>query len=84
MLPRRNTRNTDTDFIKLLRNYRRSFEENSLPELRKRSFYLPPSQKRRVKVKKAEARRKKEERKLLKRQKNPRAKFHKSSRSVNE
>lgn len=62
---------SDEDFIrgvpiylvKMIRKYKKDFEENTLPELRKRTHALSKSQRRREKDKSAQARRKKDERK---------------------
>ncbi len=66
--PQGRNQNDQTLFVRLLRKYRKDFETNTLPEIRKRMFYVPPTAKRRIKDRKAEARRKKDDRKFTEKQ----------------
>ena len=54
-------RSSETSFQKLFKKYKRDFETNTLPEIRKRLHYLTPSQKRKAKDKRAKIRNREEQ-----------------------
>ena len=58
--PQRETQRRDPEsvFLKLLKDYKKDFETNTLPEIRKRMHFLTPLQSRRAKDKRAMIRKK--------------------------